>query len=77
MSRKRRVAARVSPVARATSLSVSSGVLGAERADHRQPALERLHEVRGAASSPSRLAHSSSSTCWAIANAALAAGTPA
>ena len=47
------------------------GVLGAERADHREPALERLDEVLAA------LAHSSSSVFWAIATALLAAGTPA
>ena len=48
------------------------GVLGAERADHREPALERLDEVLAAARS--QLAPS---VFWAIATALLAAGTPA
>ena len=71
MSRKRRAAARVRPVRRATSDSVSSGSSGAEGADDRQAALERLDEVLAA------LGHSSSSVFWAIATALLAAGTPA
>ena len=47
-------------------------VVGAERADDRQAALERLDEVLA-----SHLATRSSSVFWAIAIALLAAGTPA
>ena len=75
MSRKRRAAARVSPVARATSDSVQLRVLGVERADDREAALERLHEVRAVRAQPSR--PSSRSTRSAMAKAVLAAGTPA
>ena len=46
-------------------------VVGAERADHREAALQRLDEVLAA------LAHSSSSVFCASATALLAAGTPA
>ena len=69
MSRKRRAAARVSPVRRATSESVSSGSSGAEGPDHRQAAFQRLDEVLAP--------HSSSSVFCASATALLAAGTPA
>ena len=71
MSRKRRAAARVSPVRRATSESVSSGSSGAERPDDRQAALQRLDEVVAA------LVHISSSVFCASATALFAAGTPA
>ena len=66
MSRKRRAAARVRSGAAGDVGQRQLGVVGAEGADHRQAALERLDEV----------AHSSS-VFWAIAIALLAAGTPA
>ena len=81
MSRKRRAAARVRPVSRATSVSVSCGSLGAEGADHGEPALQRLDEVgartaRGVLGRLSLRRRSSTraSTCCATANGRLAAG---
>ncbi len=44
MSRIRRAVAGVMPTSRATSLSVSAGVSGGERANHREPTLEPLQE---------------------------------
>ena len=49
MSRKRRAAARVSPVDARDVGQRELGVVLVERADDREAALERLHEVRRAA----------------------------
>ena len=67
VSRKRRAAARVSPVAAGHLGQRELRFLGPEGPDHRQAALQRLDEV-----SPH-----SASVLFAIATALLAAGTPA